>query len=306
MKKINYTLSFVGLSLLFAACNFNEQNFPGYDAKIAPTNVFAYSDSLTTANMSEIIVLGWKAATNAADSTAMNYLVLNKYFHDVNAPSYNYIPLWLANKYKYGDPKSTVEVTSIQYIADEGETQIIREKYVIDTAGVFRLSPEIFSESFNTNLGKFTAFSKIGDEQKWTWKIYGGLGYAYMNGFKVAPQNNDDWLISPAIDLRKRVGAYLSFDNAINYDPGFLNKTTLWVNDSWDGATLDTLQWVRKEFVGGTGINWTFVNSGPISLTEYAGKSNIRFAFRYESKTTDAKCPGWEVANIKLLETVEE
>lgn len=296
------------LAIMFSACNFNEQNFPGYDAGVAPTNKFAYTDSITDADMVAISKLGLVLDTTYADSLKTKALGgVNKYFNDVETPASRYIPLWLASKYKYGDPKSSVIVISPQYISSEGELQYVSEKYILDSSKVFNIyRNEIFSEAFTSNLGSFSAISKIGDDQKWIWKIYGGLGYAYANGFKVSPQDNEDWLISPAIDLSKRIDANLTFDNAINYDPGFYSKATLWVNDTWDGTTLDTLQWVRKEFTGGTGISWTFANSGPVSLLEYAGKSNVRIAFRYESKLSDAKCPGWEVANIKILESLEE
>jgi len=296
----------VVLAIVLSACNFNEQNFPGYDTGVAPTNKFAYTDSITAADMAEISKLALAYDTSFADSTITKALATNKYFTNAESPAYKYIPYWLASKYKYGDPKSSVVVISPQVLTAGGAVQYISEKYILDSSRVFSIyRNEIFAEPFKATLGGFTAYSAIGDEQKWIWKIYGGIGYAYMNGYKSGPQNNEDWLISPPIDLRKREDANLLFDNAINYDPGFAGKVSLWVNDSWDGVTYDTLQWVRKEFIGGTGINWTFVNSGPISLQEYAGKNNVRFAFRYECKATDAKVPGWEVANIKMLETVE-
>lgn len=305
MKKIKYTLPLFGLSLLFAACNFNEQNFPGYDAKVAPTNVFAYTDSVTASNMADISKLGLKAATNAADSSTAKDLATNMYFHDEDAPAYNYIPLWLASKYKYGDPKSTVEVVSPQYIAEEGEVQYILEKYVLNAAGVFKLSPEIFYESFGTSLGKFIPISVKGD-QKWNWSSYGGVGFAKMTGFSGANLVNEDWLISKAIDLSKRTDAILSFENTHKYGTVFTKEMTLWVTDSWNGSsTLDTLSWVKKDFTRAPGTDYVFVKSGNIFLTEFAGKKNVRIAFRYVSNTVES-APTWEVNNLKLLETLEE
>lgn len=293
------------LALLFSACNFNEQNFPGFDAGVTPTNKFAYSDSVTEADMAVISKLGLKAATNAADSAIIKeYLIDYKYFHDVDAPAYNYIPLWLASKYKYGDPKSTVEVVTPQYIAEEGEVQYILEKYVLDTAGVFKLSPEIFSESFATNVWKFTAVSVSGD-QKWFWSSYGGVGFAKMSGYSGGNKVNEDWLISKALDLSKRTDAILLFENTHKFGTVYTKEMTLWVTDSWNGGTLDTLNWVKKNFVRAPGTDYVFVKSGPISLTEYAGKKNVRIAFRYVSNTVES-APTWEINNLQVLEALEE
>lgn len=305
MKKINYTLPLFGLSLLFAACDFNEQNFPGYDDKVAPTNIFSYSDSVTTADMTDIIKLGWKAATDAADSAAMDYIAENKWFHDVDAPAYDLIPLWLASKYKYGDAKSTVEVVTPQYIAEEGEVQYILEKYVLNSAGVYKLSPEIFYESFATSLGKFTPVSVSGD-QKWFWSSYGGVGFAKISGYSGGNLVNEDWLISKGIDLSKRADAILSFQNTHKYGTVFSKEMTLWVTDSWNGSSIpDTLNWVKKDFNRAPGTDYVFVESGNIYLTEFIGKKNVRIAFRYVSNKVES-APTWEVNNLKLLESLEQ
>jgi hypothetical protein len=304
MKKIAYILPLFGLSLMLAACDFNELNFPGYDDEVAPTNVFAYEDSVTEADMADISKLGLAAATNATDSATAKALATNKYFHDVDAPAYNYIPLWLANKYKYGDPKSTVEVVTPQYIAEEGELQYIHEKYILDTAKVFKLSPEIFSESFTTSMGKFTAISVSGN-QTWYWSSYAGVGFAKMSGYSSGNKVNEDWLISRAIDLTKRTDAILSFYNTHKYGTVFSKEMTLWVTDSWNGSTLDTLSWVKKDFIRAPGTDYTFVNSGYIYLTEFAGKKNVRIAFRYVSNAVES-APTWEINNVTVLETLEE
>jgi hypothetical protein len=305
MKKIAYILPVFGLSLMLAACDFNELNFPGYDDEVAPTNVFAYEDSVTETDMADISKLGLKAATNTADSTAAKYLATNKYFHDIDAPASKYIPLWLATKYKYGDPKSYVLVTTPQYIAEEGEVQYITEKYILDSAYVFNIyNNEIYAETFMTSLGDFTALSVTGD-QKWYWSSYSGVGFAKISGYSSGNKDNEDWLISPAIDLSKRTDAVLLFDNTHKYGTVYTKEMTVWVTDNWDGTTLDTLQWVKKEFNRATGADYTFIAGGPIYLTEYAGKSGIRVAFRYLSNTAES-CPTWEINNFQVLETLEE
>lgn len=294
------------LALMLSACNFNELNFPGYDAGVAPTNKFAYTDSITEADMVAISKMALAYDTTKADSLQTKALATNKYFHNVDAPASKYIPIWLASKYKYGDYKSSVVVVSPQYIAEEGELQYIKEKYVQDSARRFNIyNNEIFAETFMTNITNFTAVSVTG-AQLWLWSSYKGEGFAKFSGYSSGNQNNEDWLISPAIDLTKRTTAFLLFDNTHKYGTKFEQEMTLWVTDTWDGtSTPDTLNWVKKSFTKSLTNDYTFVSSGPIDLSSYAGKTNIRFAFRYLSNTVES-CPTWEIKNVRVLESVEE
>jgi len=294
------------LAIMFSACNFNEQNFSGYDAGVAPTNKFAFTDSITADDMVAISKLALPFDTTKADSAATKLLATNKYFIDTVSPASRYIPLWLANKYKYGDPKSFVVVTTPQHITSKVETQYIKEKYILDSSRVFSIyRNEIFAESFVKSMGNFTAISITG-AQVWVWNTYKSVGYMKFSGYSGGNKDNEDWLISPAIDLSKRTSAYLRFDNTQKYGTVFAKEMTLWVTDNWDGsANLDTLNWVKKDFTRSLTNDYTFVNSGPVNMTEYAGKTNVRYAFRYLSNTVES-CPTWEVKNTQLVETLEE
>ncbi len=294
------------LAIMFSACNFNELNFPGYDDGVAPTNKFAYTDSITDADMIAISKMALAYDTTKVDSDATKALAKEFFFRDDVSPASKYIPMWLAKKYKYGDPKSFVIVTTPQYITEEGEIQYIKEKYIQDSSRVFNIyRNEIFAESFVASIGNFKSISVVG-AQVWTWNTYKGVGYMKFSGYSSGNQNNEDWLISPPIDLSKRLSAYLKFDNTHKYGTVFSKEMTLWVSNNWDGvSTPDTLTWVKKDFIRSLTNDYTFVNSGPVMLNEFAGKSNVRFAFRYVSNTIES-CPTWEVKNTQIIETLEE
>lgn len=294
------------LAIILSACNFNELNFPGYDDGVAPTNKFAYTDSITEADMVAISKLALAYDTTKADSVLTKELGVNKYFRDDVSPASKYIPLWLAKKYKYGDPKSNVIVTTPQYISEEGELQYIKEKYVLDTNRVFNIyNNEIFAETFMANITSFQAVSVTG-AQLWFWSSYKGEGFAKFSGYSNGNQNNEDWLISPAIDLTKRATAFLLFDNTHKYGTAYRKEMTLWVCNNWDGITTpDTLTWEKKDFIQSTTQDYVFVSSGPVSLTQYARKTNVRFAFRYVSNTVES-CPTWEIKNVRVLESLED
>lgn len=303
MKKILYFISTLIITTTFAACNFNELNFPGYDDGVAPTNVFTYKDSLVADDYNSISKLALAVATNAADTAAAKSIASNKYFTD-DAPSYKYIPLWLAKKYLYGDRKSSVMVTSLQYITDEGETQDVKEKYILDSIWA-RYDAEILNEKFAVDLGKFTAVSVAGD-QKWVWSSYKGVGFAKMTGYSNGNIVNEDWLISPAMNLTKRKKAQLTFDHTHKYGvDNYASQMTVWVTDNYQtGSTPDTLKWKKLKFNYQYSLTYAFGTSGPVSLNDFIGKDNVRIGFRYQSDAVTS-APTWEVNNFMVMEPEE-
>lgn len=303
MKKAKYIIPFLGLTLLFASCDYNELNFPGFDDGKTPTNVFAYEDTISDADFLELSKLGLKVAENKTDSQAIKALAVEKYFTK-DAPSYKLIPLLLAKKYLYGDRKSSVMVTSLQYIYEEGETQLVNEKYILDSIWA-RYDAEILNETFTEDLGDFTAFSVKGD-QVWAWSSYNGDGFAKISGYSGGNLVNEDWLISPAMDMTKRKAVQFTFDHTHKYGvENFASQMTAWVTDKYvAGSIPDTTNWKKLSFTYQLSSTYTFGSSGPISLNEYAGKSNVRVAFRYESNTTES-APTWEVQNVMVIEPEE-
>lgn len=147
-----------------------------------------------------------------------------------------------------------------------------------------------FSESFSANLGLFTTESKVGTQ---AWKWQSGFG-ATMSGYSGTAVENEDWLISPVIDLTSLNSAALTFDHTIN--KGVVTnmrseQTLLITEDNWT-------TWQQLAIpVYPAGNNWTFVNAGEIDLDKYAGKT-IKIAFKYNCTTTSSAT--WEVKNIKV------
>lgn len=161
----------------------------------------------------------------------------------------------------------------------------------------------ILSETFGTSLGDFTTQSLAGDTT-WFWTTYSGSSYAKITGYYSSTNHeNDDWLISPSMDFSDITKANLSFMHAHKYGVDLTKSLTLMVSDSYTGGTIDTTKWVSIDFVHSDGTSWTFVSSGLLSLDAYAGKENVRFAFRYKSSSTAGAT--WEVNNV-LVESVTE
>lgn len=152
----------------------------------------------------------------------------------------------------------------------------------------------IYSETFELGLGNFTQFSETGTE---IW-AYNSSGYAMITGYVGSVNKaNIDWLISPEIDLTSTEKARLSFDHVPRYFADVTNEATVWVseNHTKNGNPSDAVWTQLKTGPFSDPGSWNFVNSGEISLTEYAGKK-ITVAFKYIS--TDTKAGTWELKNF--------
>lgn len=155
-----------------------------------------------------------------------------------------------------------------------------------------------YTETFATSIGKFTEYSVTG-EQKWSYDARGE--YMKMTGHvgNTEKHENEDWLISPKIDLTGVTAAKLTFDYNCSFFKDLTRETTIWVSEDYTDGAPDTATWqqltVNLKSVG----TWDIIPSDEISLTAYAGKV-ITIAFKYTSTNTDAGT--WEIKNFKVQE----
>jgi len=151
------------------------------------------------------------------------------------------------------------------------------------------------SEIFDTGLGKFTTQSVSGD-QVWAFDSH---KYVTITGYVATVNNaNEDWLISPEIDLTKVTAAKLSFNHVARYFADAKNEATIWVSSNYVAGLPATATWTQlptKTFTDPGSWPTVLPTSGEISLTAYAGKK-IKIAFKYVS--TAAKAGTWELNNF--------
>ncbi|MGL5016428.1 MAG: DUF6359 domain-containing protein [Bacteroidales bacterium] len=146
----------------------------------------------------------------------------------------------------------------------------------------------IFAEKFATGLGQFVGVSVTGDQVWGHDSRYGALMTGYVDGTNHV---NEDWLISPEIDLAGYAESNVSFDQAFNF--GSSSDISLWVSDKYTAGVVPS-EWTKLDFTKPDGSNWNVVNSGKVDLSNYADKK-IRIALRYESTT---KAGTWQVKNF--------
>ena len=167
-------------------------------------------------------------------------------------------------------------------------------------------------EDFNEDLGVFTAYDMYGD-QGWHQGSYQGTTYAVCNGYANQTYNeNEDWLISPAIFSNGYQDAILSFRTAMKFDGAPLQVK---VSVDYDGQSEPTdFEWVdiTDAFDYSTG-NYEWVESGEVDiwgiLDGYAlGYPDFYVAFVY--KSTSESASSWEIDYVKVVsfgtEAVEE
>lgn len=148
----------------------------------------------------------------------------------------------------------------------------------------------IYTATFTTETGNCeitTVFVPYSGFNVWSRSTkYGWTGTAYKDKCNQA----DASLITPEIDLTGHYDAVLSFNHAVNYCSN--PSSVLAVEVICDGQTtiLNDITWPK-------GSNWTFVESGDISLDAFSGKK-IKIAFHYTSTWDEAST--WEIKTIRI------
>lgn len=150
--------------------------------------------------------------------------------------------------------------------------------------------------SFNS----FTAVS-VNGAQTWTFSSsYGAVCTGYSAG---VTYENEDWLISPTMNLVDMNNVKLTFShtrgtaNVLNVGvaQGYYK---VFATSNYTGNPTTT-QWTEL-----TGVNhtvptaWQYVSSGELIIPEAAKSANSRIAFRYFSNSSAAAT--WEIKNVKV------
>lgn len=129
----------------------------------------------------------------------------------------------------------------------------------------------------------------------WKWTEYSGKHYLNVSAFN-KPEFYDQvsYAESPVIDLTSASKATLTFDHAAKFQTTL--KQLCGVVVRLEGATDWTELTIPEWPAAGA---WTFVSSGAIDLSAYAGKK-IQIAFKYGSSAEGAD--QWEIKNLKITE----
>lgn len=162
----------------------------------------------------------------------------------------------------------------------------------------------LFEETFSTS-ASFANWAKPSVIGSQVWQLNAGAGNpagcADMNGYSGSAQNNEDWLISPAIDLTSAPSATLTFQTQRPFSGTNLQVfvSTNYVAPNPASPPLpSTATWTLLTGYQLSTSGTTWWNSGNVSLNAYIGNPNVRIAFKYVSTTSGAS--QWRVDNVKV------
>lgn len=176
----------------------------------------------------------------------------------------------------------------------------------------------VYEEDFANGANGFAFMdtNPMGLTDVWKTVSYNQHTYLKATGYKNGNKVAESMAISPAINMfdvvNSNVGAFITFDHAVNYanHREFASALTLWVSFNYTEENSASVLWEPLAIpVYPDGDSFTFVSSDSISLTALLHKastmpaadvSNMRIAFRYTSNTEIATT--WEVTNIKIMQ----
>lgn len=150
-----------------------------------------------------------------------------------------------------------------------------------------------YTESFEAGLGKFVIDDKEMGGLSFVWKHDAEYKYMKASAY-VEGKNNvtESWLTSPVINLMQVEKAVLTFEQAVNFAKGKADQYLTVVASEAGMNNWEPLTITYPENDG-----WSFVPSGDIDLSKYAGKK-VQLAFKYTSSAEIAAT--WEVKNVKV------
>ena len=160
----------------------------------------------------------------------------------------------------------------------------------------------LFFEDFDEELGVFTPYSIVG-EQEWHHGEFQGTTFANMNGYSGGANENEDWLVSPAISSQGNQDAFLSFRTAMKFvgDP-LQVKVSVDYAGQGDPAGAEWID-ITDVFDFSTG-NYEWVESGAVNIWSVLdgydmGYPNFYVAFVYKSSVEGAA--SWEIDYVKVI-----
>lgn len=172
---------------------------------------------------------------------------------------------------------------------------VLVEEKPLDTDGKILAESLMSQESFN----KFTAYSVKGD-QVWTFDAQYG---AKMSGYDGSSHANEDWFITPALNLEGKTEVKIKFEHARG-PKGSINVGVAegWykvlVSNDYTSGDPTAVTWTEIEGVNHGTSAWGYVSSGELILPASVLKANARVAFKYIC--SDAESATWEIKNIEI------
>lgn len=148
----------------------------------------------------------------------------------------------------------------------------------------------------NRSFGNWIRKNILGD-QIWDIDTIHGVGNtacAKISGYAGVSNQNEDWLISPAMNFNDYIHEAMTFQSAYKYTGPALEA---FLSNDYDGTSdPNDFSWTPLQATWSAG-NWVWTPSGNISLSMLNG-SAVHVGFKYTSTTTESAT--WELDDIVI------
>ena len=182
-----------------------------------------------------------------------------------------------------------------KYVGSDTEsTSIELDDVMVNTGG--GVNPGILSANFNSSWNNFETISVTG-AQVWDRDNTYGPDFtpcAQMSGYENGSFANEDWLISPAVDLTGYTSVILTFETAKNYTG---NNLEVKISTDYSGDPSSAVWTDLQATLSPGNNNWEWIPSGDVDLSSYAGQT-VYVGFKYTS--TASASATWEVDNVLI------
>lgn len=161
----------------------------------------------------------------------------------------------------------------------------------VDTDG------SIYDIKFTDGLGDFVTYNVLGSQEWSSSTKYGAI----MSGYSDGCFANEDWLISPALDMTGKNNVTITFEHAINKGElaNLKSNHTLWITTNYSEGDPYAATWEQVNITTyPDGKSWTYVSSGDIVVPSAYMTSNVRIAFKYLSSNEESAT--WEIKNLVI------
>jgi len=248
----------------------------GSTAKVAyPYNGSMPEDLLTYINVPVYNISPEDYAAVSEDAAAAGYF----------SPLYNpakYLPNILESQL---DTAASGDIYAVSYKYSDVTPKIDQSSYDINP---------VLEESFDLDLSNFKAINITGD-QVWSWKSADD-GAVVINGWVNKYFVNEDWLVSPAINLSGSSNTHLQLKHAIEYYED--DCIFVLVSTNFDGENVNAATWTEIAIPNYEGSDKNnYIESSVVDMSAFDGKK-IYLAFKYVS--TSSKAPYWGISKVKI------
>jgi hypothetical protein len=140
--------------------------------------------------------------------------------------------------------------------------------------------PEIdFNATFDFE--GWTNFAEAGTKL-WIERDFSNDGYIQFSSFGSGQASNIGWAITPSIEVPAGSVPFLRFRSASNFVDNNDNKLEVFVSTDYDGTNVLAATWTKLDAVvadkdSNPVDDYTYVESGAVSLAGYSGTIHIAF-----------------------------